>query len=46
MRVPRIGLGGKILIAMAAGTVAGLVLPSWGLRAVRTFDHWEKSHAA
>lgn len=32
------GLVGKILVALAVGTVAGLVLPSWGLRAVRTFE--------
>ena len=34
----RIGLVGKIVIAMAVGVVAGLLLPTWGLRAVRTFE--------
>ena len=34
----RLGLVGKIVAAMAVGAVAGLVLPSWGLRSVRTFE--------
>lgn len=38
MRRLKIGLVGRIMIAMAVGVVAGLVLPTWGMRAVRTFE--------
>jgi len=38
LRLPKLGLVGKILVAMAAGAAAGVFLPSWALRAVRTFE--------
>lgn len=38
MRGFRLGLVGKIVIAMVLGTVAGVTLPEWGLRSVRTFE--------
>ena len=38
MKWPRIGLVGRIMIAMTVGVVAGLVLPVWGMRTVRTFE--------
>ena len=34
----KVGLVGRIVIAMAVGIVAGLFLPTWGLRSVRTFE--------
>ena len=34
----KLGLVGKIMVAMAIGVIAGLVLPEWGLCTVRTFE--------
>jgi len=36
--VKKIGLFGKIILAMVVGIALGLVLPEWGARTVRTFE--------
>lgn len=38
MKRRKVGLVGRIMIAMVFGAVAGQVLPSWEIRAVRTFE--------
>ena len=34
----KLGLFGKIMLAMAAGIAVGFVLPEWGVRAFKTFE--------
>ena len=34
----KLGLFGKILVAMAVGIAIGFVLPEWGVRIMKTFE--------
>ena len=34
----RLGLFGKIMLAMAIGIAVGFVLPEWGVRVLKTFE--------